>query len=570
MKNVWLRAAAVAVGLLAAVLLALLFYLGAIARSAIERGSTYALGVDTHVGSARIGLLSGSLGLSGSTSPTRRASRSRASSASARRSSIFDRETLREATVIAPLLSLRGVEVDLDKRQGKANYAVILENLARFESKEGAPVPAPEPAESASKRFVIRDLVIRDVEAHVRVVETGGVAKLDVVVPEVRVRDLGGEGQPLTLAELSAVVVKAVLASIAKAGVGLPGGIASALSSGLGRPLEPLAGASGGWEAPRLGGWRREDRRRRGEPRPGRGRIRRRRRGAEAEGPRRQAPGQRLGRDRESARRAPSGRQRPSSRSDARSAPRAERAQLLPHDLVRHLAESRRGVEAAVGAGEDAPRVAHGDGGALEALGDHLGMLDVVRRRVDHAGDERRSAESRLRREHAVLVGVARVRHRQHERARAGLEHPRQDLLERHVEVVRPLVVAPADVQAHALRGDSRQARGSCAATTTSTKREELAERPVGEERVALHREIGRIDLEHEARARDRLVLGAERGGDGVDVGLERRVVGVLHGRGDDARRRRGPERLGEAGRAASSDRGGRRAISRSRGRASA
>ena len=90
MKNVWLRAAAVAVGLLAAVLLALLFYLGAIAP--LERGSTYALGVDTHVGSARIGLLSGSLGLSGSTSPTRRASRSRASSASARRSSISTAE----------------------------------------------------------------------------------------------------------------------------------------------------------------------------------------------------------------------------------------------------------------------------------------------------------------------------------------------------------------------------------------------------------------------------------------------------------------------------------------------
>lgn len=234
MKSVWFRAAAVVVGILAAALLTLLFYLGAIARSAIERGSTYALGVDTHVGSTRIGLLSGSLGLSGLdiANPTGFEEPRFLRVGEAQLD--FDRGTLREATVIAPLLSLRGVEVDLDKRQGKANYAVILDNLARFESKGAEPVPAPEPGESASKRFVIRDLVIRDVEAHVRVVEAGGLAKLDVVVPEVRSHNLG-EGRPLTLAQLSDVVVKAVLASIAKAGAGLPGGVASALSGGLGR-----------------------------------------------------------------------------------------------------------------------------------------------------------------------------------------------------------------------------------------------------------------------------------------------------------------------------------------------
>jgi len=62
-----------------------------------------------------------------------------------------------------------------------------------------------------------------------------GVPQVDVVVPEVRMRGLGGEGQPLTVAQVTDVLVKAVLASIARAGAGLPGGVANALSSGLGQ-----------------------------------------------------------------------------------------------------------------------------------------------------------------------------------------------------------------------------------------------------------------------------------------------------------------------------------------------
>ena len=45
---------------------------------------------------------------------------------------------------------------------------------------------------------------------------------------------------------------------------------------------------------------------------------------------------------------------------------------------------------------------------------------------------------------------------------------------------------------------------------------EELVERPVGEQRVALHRQVGRVDLQQQAAVDDRAVLGAQRGGDGA------------------------------------------------------
>ena len=44
----------------------------------------------------------------------------------------------------------------------------------------------------------------------------------------------------------------------------------------------------------------------------------------------------------------------------------------------------------------------------------------------------------------------------------------------------------------------------------------------------------------------DRQVLVLHLAGDGREIGLVRGVMGVEHGRGDDARRRRGHERLGE------------------------
>jgi hypothetical protein len=235
MRRTLIRLAAVVAGLVAVSIFAFLFYINGIARTAIERGSTYALGVDTTLDSARIGLVSGSFRLTGLevANPPGFEDPRFLGLGQARLN--LEMSSLREPAVIIPLFAVDGIEVDLDKQQGKANYEAILENLARFESEEAEPEPPPEADAEPGKGFIIQEVVIRDVVAHVRVVERGRVPQVDVVVPEVRMRNLGGEGQPLTAAQVTNVLVKAVLASIAKAGAGLPGGVANALSSGLGQ-----------------------------------------------------------------------------------------------------------------------------------------------------------------------------------------------------------------------------------------------------------------------------------------------------------------------------------------------
>ena len=120
-----------------------------------------------------------------------------------------------------------------------------------------------------------------------------------------------------------------------------------------------------------------------------------------------------------------------------------------------------------------------------------------------------------------------------------------EDVLERDVEGVRALVVAPAHVQADPTRVDPRQ-RAVDGADHQLDPRQEVGERPVGEEGVALEGEVGGVDLEQQPALDDGVVLRAQRLGDGVHVLLHRGVVPVLHGRRHDAGGRRGHERLGE------------------------
>jgi hypothetical protein len=70
-------------------------------------------------------------------------------------------------------------------------------------------------------------------------------------------------------------------------------------------------------------------------------------------------------------------------------------------------------------------------------------------------------------------------------------------------------------------------------------------ERPALEQRVPAQAEVGRVDLQHEARGDDRLVLGPHRLGERLEIGRVGGVVVVRLEQGDHPGRRRVHERLG-------------------------
>ncbi len=97
------------------------------------------------------------------------------------------------------------------------------------------------------------------------------------------------------------------------------------------------------------------------------------------------------------------------------------RLQLGPDDVLGDPPHAGRGVEAAIGAGHHAMRVADRARDVFEPVGDDLGMLDKPGQIVDDAGDDDLVVGQREFLQDAPFVLVPRVRERQHEAADLGL-----------------------------------------------------------------------------------------------------------------------------------------------------
>jgi hypothetical protein len=192
-------------------------FVDSLVSQAVERGGTHALGVETRLEGASIGLLSGEFALTdlavsnppGFEQPDFFALRA------ARLELPFS--TLLEERITIPALVLEGITLDIERNSKGTNYGVILDNLERFESGE-----APPPEESGGgkgKSFLLQRLVLRDIRAQVNLVPAGGdLTRLSLSVPGIAIEDIGSD---MTLAEICALVVKTVVQATVSAGAGV-------------------------------------------------------------------------------------------------------------------------------------------------------------------------------------------------------------------------------------------------------------------------------------------------------------------------------------------------------------
>lgn len=229
----WFRILLVLVLVVVVVGAGVLFYLDRIIGASIERGASYALGVDTELRSVRLGLLSGEFSLSGLTV---------ANPPGFEMPHFFRLERgdvglrLSELTgdpIIVRELGLNGVKLSLERSKGRTNYGVILDNLSRLRA--GAEVSEPEDGEGAG--FVIRQLIIRDVTAHARLSALGEkLTEFDVHVPEIRLSDIGaGTAGGVPMAELVGLVTRAMLQAVAQRRGDLPADLTQQLRGSLAR-----------------------------------------------------------------------------------------------------------------------------------------------------------------------------------------------------------------------------------------------------------------------------------------------------------------------------------------------
>jgi len=192
---------------------AVVYYIDAIARTGIEKGATHALGVPTTLEKADVELLGGEFSMSGLKVANPAGFDAPHFLRLNEGAVAVSLGSLREDTVELPHLTLAGVDVHLEKKDGKGNFNVIMDHLKRFES--------DAPRDPDSKQFVIRKVEVRNVNAHVDVVPIGGqLTKLDVPIDSIVLKDVGSGGG-VDMSELTSVLLKAVLAAIIQKGGGI-------------------------------------------------------------------------------------------------------------------------------------------------------------------------------------------------------------------------------------------------------------------------------------------------------------------------------------------------------------
>jgi hypothetical protein len=213
--------------------LAAFYYANHLVKTGVERGGTYALGVDTTLGGAKLAIFSGTCEMTGLQIANPTGFDSPHFFTMEDSSVQVTLASLRQDEVEVPLLRLKGLDVHLQRKGPNSNYKVIIDNLARLENKDDK----QKQDEAGRKKFIIRRAVIEDVTVTVDLLPIGGsLSRTTLRIPLIELKDVGSDtDHGMLLSDVSGVLVKAVLKAIAEKGRGLPGDIGPELTNQLAR-----------------------------------------------------------------------------------------------------------------------------------------------------------------------------------------------------------------------------------------------------------------------------------------------------------------------------------------------
>jgi hypothetical protein len=230
----------VVVAVVILVIVAAVVWIDRLAKVGVETGGQFAFGVPTKLDSADIGILAGRSALSGLNianppgfDTPHLLKLDNAALAVALGSLTGD-------TVEIPEFSLTGIDMNLESKSGKANFKVVLDNLGRFESSKKE--PQPEKAKGEGKKFVIREIVIKNVKVNVALLPIGGEAtRVTVPIDELRLKNVGTAGNNgIELGQVAGTLLKAIiLAAMEKGGSIVPGDLLNELKGSM-ASLAPL------------------------------------------------------------------------------------------------------------------------------------------------------------------------------------------------------------------------------------------------------------------------------------------------------------------------------------------
>lgn len=199
---------------------------------AVEKGGTYAMGVETKLASADVKLASGTVSMSGLTVDNPAGYKSDKFLGLGSSTIQVSPQSVSQPVIEVPTLRMSDIRVNLEKANGKANYKVILDNLSKLSGDKSS---TPPKSSGSEKKFIINEVDITNVVVHVDLIPEGGqLTQVDVPIERVNLKNVGTASKGLPAGELAQVIVKAVLAvAIDKGGGLIPTDILTDLQSQL-------------------------------------------------------------------------------------------------------------------------------------------------------------------------------------------------------------------------------------------------------------------------------------------------------------------------------------------------
>lgn len=222
------------------VALVLVSRIDSLAKSGIEKGGQYALGVETGVENVSVSLMSGTFDMAGLQIANPKGFESapylmrNGKFALAVNSGSFFSDTIE-----VPLIELDGLDLHVIKKGDQNNLSPILEHLKKFEGGQKA-----EESTGQSKKFIIKKLVIKNVKAHLDLPIVG---TKTVNVPDITLENLTQDNaNGMVLSEIMARIFPMITsAALASLGDLIPSDLAGVLKGDLAGVAQNLGGNIG-------------------------------------------------------------------------------------------------------------------------------------------------------------------------------------------------------------------------------------------------------------------------------------------------------------------------------------
>lgn len=203
--------------LVVAVVLATVF-VDDIVEKAVEKGGTYALGVDTTIEAADIGVFSGDFGLHAFAIDNPPGFQKPHFMTLTDANLEVELASLLKETVEVPLIVIDGFTLDIEQNDQGTNYDVLMKNLERLQRETPPGEEQPE-REGAGKKILLREIVVRNVRVTADIdTKIAGQREITYNLPELILTDLGTDDEARPMAEQISLIVQKLLAAAIQSG----------------------------------------------------------------------------------------------------------------------------------------------------------------------------------------------------------------------------------------------------------------------------------------------------------------------------------------------------------------